>query len=63
MLSYTLALLMALAAVAHAHMLPHQIYVNGKAVPGREAGIRMPPSNGPVKDLNSFVLCHRHDHF
>ena len=41
-----------LLSVVSAHIGLHQLYVNGKAA-DKEAGIRTPPTNGPIKDLSS----------
>ncbi|RYP42455.1 hypothetical protein DL767_000143 [Monosporascus sp. MG133] len=48
----------ALAAVASAHQNFHQFWVNGES-PGYQVGIRMPPSNSPVKDIQSNdIVCN-----
>ncbi|KAK6531355.1 hypothetical protein TWF281_008163 [Arthrobotrys megalospora] len=47
-----------LVAQALAHQNLHQFWVNG-VTPGYQVGIRMPPSNSPVTDVNSNdIVCN-----
>jgi cellulase len=46
---------LSLVAAASAHQNFHQFWVNG-VTPGYQVGIRMPPSNNPVTDVNSNDL-------
>ncbi|KAK8134335.1 carbohydrate-binding module family 1 protein [Apiospora sp. TS-2023a] len=55
---YTTAALASLLAVATAHQNFHQFWVDGVS-PGKDIGIRMPPSNSPVTDISSNdIVCN-----